>query len=216
MNRSEVKITAWGTSLFFLFCFFCLKTHLYHIPQKLQTRCIELIESVGGTCRKISLNGRYAKIAGTVADKKIADSLKTALSQIPGIRLIAADFQLHEDSVKVLQIQWFSNQHIYFKKNSVDLPPSAICILDSLATFLKQHTKIHLTIRGNTDSQGSNLFNQVLSEKRAYTVRKALIRSDCDSTQLHALGLGEQLADSLSLEDSLIRRVDFYFKKDTL
>jgi len=216
MNRSEIKISVWGSLFFIFLCFFCLKTHLYRIPYQLKSRCIEQIESLGGTCTYISLNGRRARVAGTVTDEKIIGRLKTALPRIPGLRVISADFQLDEDTIKVSKMRWLSNQHIYFKKNSAELHPSAKGILDSLVAFLKQHSTMHLDIRGHTDSRGSQLFNKVLSEKRAYTIRDMLLHSNCDSTRLHTFGMGELLADSLSLEDSLARRVDFNLKEDSL
>jgi outer membrane protein OmpA-like peptidoglycan-associated protein len=216
MNRSDIKIIVWGSLLFFFLCFMCLRTHLHRIPQKLQAKCIEQIELMGGTCTEIAMDGRHARITGTVTDENRIDSLNAALSRIPGIRLITADFHLHENTVKLVRMRSLSKRHLYFNKNSAELPPSARTLIDSLAAFLKKYKNMHLVINGHADAAGSRLFNQILSKKRASTVREAMIHFDCDSARLHAFGLGEQLADSLSLTDSLARRVDFYLKEVSL
>ncbi|MFC1569868.1 OmpA family protein [bacterium] len=159
------------------------------------------------------MKGRKAEIVGTVPNETLIDSLKSSLSQIPGIQIVFANFTIHEDSIKASYIRQLSNRHVYFQTNSVQLPPSSEITIDSLAAFLKQYTRMHLTIQGHTDSEGDSLYNQNLSIERASSIYNRLIQFDCDSTRMHVIGLGEDLTDSLQFLDSLARRVDFIFKE---
>ena len=173
---------------------------------------MEQIEAMGGRCLEITFDGRSADIQGTVPDTTIIDSLNRRLLRIPGIRFISARFGFHEDSLKMERMRQLSNRHIYFQKNSAQLPDSSIHILDGLASFMKKYPDLHLTISGHTDSEGDSIYNLELSEGRALLVRNKLIQKKCDSSRLHIRGLGEQLADTVSA-DAYARRVDFIFKE---
>ncbi|MBN1781927.1 OmpA family protein [bacterium] len=194
-------------------CTCCLRTHLERIPVSLRIQCVDVISSFRAECTSIAMDGRDVQIVGKVADIASIDSIESALSAIEGLRNIQTDFQLHEDVRKNLWIRTLSNREIYFGKDSSSPPVSSESLIDSLTDFLNRYPDMHLTIYGHSDTEGDSLYNMILSEKRADSVRAALNRKGCHDDRLTAVALGEQAADSLILSDSRARRVHFKFEE---
>jgi outer membrane protein OmpA-like peptidoglycan-associated protein len=80
---------------------------------------------------------------------------------------------------------------VLFETNASTLFPAAKERLNKVAEALLVNKSKKLTIEGYTDSQGSNEHNQVLSQKRAETVRQYLISRGYPENLIQASGLGE-------------------------
>lgn len=80
---------------------------------------------------------------------------------------------------------------VVFDVNKADLKPGGIVTVDKLANFLDEYPTRKVMIEGFTDSTGSADYNQGLSERRALTVRNALIDKRIDSTRIDIKGYGE-------------------------
>ena len=63
--------------------------------------------------------------------------------------------------------------------------------IESLAEFMKTYPSVTTTVEGHTDSVGSDSYNQNLSERRANSVREALISEGVDSSRVSSVGYGE-------------------------
>ena len=63
--------------------------------------------------------------------------------------------------------------------------------IQSLAEFMKTYPSVTTTVEGHTDSVGSDVYNQRLSERRANAVRQALIAEGVDASRVSAVGHGE-------------------------
>jgi len=63
--------------------------------------------------------------------------------------------------------------------------------VDKLANILKQYANIHIEVAGHTDSDGSAIFNQKLSQSRVDTVKNRLISKGINTGRLTAKGYGE-------------------------
>ena len=68
---------------------------------------------------------------------------------------------------------------------------ATIASLDAMREILRNYPNAKFSIEGHTDSDGSNAFNQKLSEDRANAVRNALIEKGVKSDNLTAVGFGE-------------------------
>tara|TARA_B100001750_G_scaffold210486_1_gene191085 strand:- start:5498 stop:5962 length:465 start_codon:yes stop_codon:yes gene_type:complete len=67
------------------------------------------------------------------------------------------------------------DEHIHFETDSDVIQPRSGSILDHLADTILHHPEIDaLKIVGHTDTQGDDLHNQDLSERRAGSVARAL------------------------------------------
>ena len=63
--------------------------------------------------------------------------------------------------------------------------------LDKIAAMLKSEQDMQLIIEGHTDSDGTTEHNQVLSQKRAESVKSYLVNSGISSSRLFTEGYGE-------------------------
>ena len=83
--------------------------------------------------------------------------------------------------------------------------------IQSLAEFMRTYPSVTTTVEGHTDSVGSDAYNQNLSERRANSVRQALIDEGVEASRVNAVGYGESrpIADN-STDDgrAMNRRVE--------
>jgi type IX secretion system PorP/SprF family membrane protein len=80
---------------------------------------------------------------------------------------------------------------LLFKVNSADIDDRSMNLLNQLVDFMNQNPTIRLEIGGHTDSDGSDAFNQQLSESRAKSAVKYLVSRGISESRLVAKGYGE-------------------------
>lgn len=81
---------------------------------------------------------------------------------------------------------------IGFQSASYALDPSIYPTLNGIAKILVEYPETSLTIEGHTDSTGSDVTNQTLSEQRAESVRAQLISQGVAGGRANARGFGER------------------------
>lgn len=81
--------------------------------------------------------------------------------------------------------------NITFDTDSATINSRAYTPLNDLASTLSQFDQTQITIAGHTDSRGSDVYNQRLSERRAYSVRNYLIDRGVAAHRMQAIGYGE-------------------------
>jgi len=80
---------------------------------------------------------------------------------------------------------------ITFATGKADITPESENTLRKALKTLTTYTDISVEISGHTDNVGSEKSNQVLSEKRANSVRDWLVREGIDPARISAVGYGE-------------------------
>lgn len=80
---------------------------------------------------------------------------------------------------------------ILFDVDKTDLKDAAHTNLTKVAGVLNDYPATNLLIEGHTDSQGSDSYNQSLSERRADAVKAYLIEQGVAPARLKAKGYGE-------------------------
>ncbi|MDH3400100.1 MAG: OmpA family protein [Chromatiales bacterium] len=101
--------------------------------------------------------------------------------------------------------------NVTFATNSSDLRPEFFSVLDSVTLVLKEYDKTVIEVAGHTDSQGSEEYNQALSERRAGTVAGYLVNRGVLEMRVIPVGMGETrpVADNATPEGrALNRRVE--------
>jgi outer membrane protein OmpA-like peptidoglycan-associated protein len=80
---------------------------------------------------------------------------------------------------------------ILFATNSSDLQSTSRANLASLAKILMKYPDTNILVEGDTDSQGSESYNQALSERRAEAVANYLKGQGVAGSRISTVGLGE-------------------------
>jgi outer membrane protein OmpA-like peptidoglycan-associated protein len=80
---------------------------------------------------------------------------------------------------------------VLFDTGKAELNSGASRKLDQLAQFLSEHKDRRVQIDGFTDSVGSDGYNQELSERRANSVKSALLTRGIDSSRISTEGYGK-------------------------
>jgi outer membrane protein OmpA-like peptidoglycan-associated protein len=82
---------------------------------------------------------------------------------------------------------------VLFATGQWDLKPGAREKLAKIAGIVLSHPGLRLQLEGHTDSVGSEAYNQVLSERRADTVRDFLIQQGVNANAVTARGFGKSM-----------------------
>ena len=112
-----------------------------------------------------------------------------------------------QDIVRITYI----GSKLFFENNSDKLKVASLVLLDELTAILNKYEGATLFIDGHTDSNGSDDFNMVLSQKRTNSVKTYLNGKGISDSRLTATGFGESkpIADNkTSLGRSKNRRVE--------
>ncbi|WP_237883885.1 OmpA family protein [Pseudomonas sp. PGPR40] len=108
------------------------------------------------------------------------------------------------------------NGNVLFAYNQSDLMPEARSQLDSLMAKLQNADVVSVKVVGHTDSQGSDAYNQNLSERRASSVAAYLLGQGVTPNKLTSEGRGESqpVADNDTEEGrAQNRRVELHINR---
>ena len=94
---------------------------------------------------------------------------------------------------------------IFFDFDSSTLKPGAYSEINRISNVLNNYLQTTIRVEGHTDSTGSEDYNQRLSEKRAESVKDALIKKAVDPRRIYAVGYGE--SQPISSDNATNRRV---------
>ena len=105
--------------------------------------------------------------------------------------------------------------NLFFDFAKYDLLPYSIPELQRIATIIKTNN-LKVEIDGHTDNIGDEKTNQILSEKRANSVKEFLVNEGCDVSLLTIVGFGETKPVATNENEAgraKNRRVEFKFIK---
>jgi outer membrane protein OmpA-like peptidoglycan-associated protein len=106
---------------------------------------------------------------------------------------------------------------VLFDSGSAKLHPGGEDKIRDLAQVLQRYPRTRVEVVGHTDSQGSEQFNQELSERRATSVRDVLVRAGVAADRVGSRGAGElrPVATNESREGrAMNRRVEVVVRPD--
>ena len=81
---------------------------------------------------------------------------------------------------------------VYFNYDSSEIPPEYLNVVSANATYLVKYPTARVRLEGNTDERGSREYNIGLGERRAQTVRKALMAQGVADAQIVTVSYGEE------------------------
>lgn len=102
--------------------------------------------------------------------------------------------------------------NIYFASGSARLQPDSDFVLRQVVDIIERCPELRVQISGHTDSDGSNSYNQQLSEERARSVERYLVERGVDWRRLYTTGFGEDRPmrpNDSAFNKSRNRRIEF-------
>jgi outer membrane protein OmpA-like peptidoglycan-associated protein len=160
------------------------------------------VNDAEGKRNQVRLDARTAE--ADAAKRQVVRSQQTVNRQ--ATELAVADANSQRDQALIAQQDILINElnakktarglvitlgDVLFRSNKANLQSGGLRNLDKLADFLNQYPDYKLLVEGYTDSRGSVDMNQELSDRRAYSVRTALVDSGVNSDRVKTRGYGE-------------------------
>jgi len=81
---------------------------------------------------------------------------------------------------------------VYFDYNSSEIPQEYLAVVSANAAYLVKYPTARLRLEGNTDERGSPEYNIGLGERRAQTVRRAMLAKGVADGQMTTVSYGEE------------------------
>ncbi|MHC8292190.1 OmpA family protein [Pseudomonas sp. LB3P58] len=167
-------------------------------------------------------NQRVEVAKQTIALRNAEANLKNASAQRAQARLDARDAQIKQlqDSLNAKQTDrgtLVTFGDVLFATNKADLKSSGLVNINKLAQFLSENPDRKVIVEGYTDSTGTANHNQSLSERRAGSVRTALVKMGVDPVRIVAQGYGKEypVAENSSVSGrAMNRRVEVTISND--
>ena len=112
--------------------------------------------------------------------------------ECPEVAGLASNKGCPEVTAAVLETVSMDAKSIYFNTGKATFRSEDVPVkIESISALLKQYPTAKFSIEGHTDSDGSDAFNQKLSQERADVVKNALIERGMKAENLSAVGYGE-------------------------
>lgn len=155
-------------------------------------------QAIGRDTKGTVIGAGIGAVAGGLAGNLIGSYMDKQEQQLR--QLEEASIQREQD---VLTATFKSD--FLFDLNSADLKTDAGGELDRVAGVLNDYPQTTIRVEGHTDASGSVEYNQTLSERRALTVKNALVQRGVDASRLETVGYGK--SRPISSNDADNRRV---------
>ena len=141
---------------------------------------------IGGKTGRI-VGAGIGGVAGGVVGYKMDQQIKTLREQTSGSGVDVTE----TDGGRAILVNLPDG--VTFDVGSATLRPSFRATLDKVAASMMQYPDSLIDVYGHTDSTGSDVFNQRLSEQRAATVMNYLISRGVPASRLRSQGFGESM-----------------------
>lgn len=164
------------------------------------TRINALIDTARARAKVVSLKSEVEQLrtAGAAANQaRVADAENAAANaqadaaaaraEAARLRTAMRDYQMKQTQLGATLVL----QDVVFETGKADLKPGASQRLRPLASYLQANPNVRVRVDAHTDAQGSDAYNQALSQRRAASVRAALASLGVDGGRIEMVGHGE-------------------------
>lgn len=147
----------------------------------------DFIDSPRGLSEQQVKPGKYI-LRVQAADYKI---IREPIELAPGERK-ELQFTLEPSKIVITKEKIELREEVFFDTGKATIKPESFAMLTEVAEVLKDNPDVtKVSVEGHTDSRGSDLANQKLSEARAASVRQFLIDKGVEPARLVSQGFGE-------------------------
>lgn len=108
-----------------------------------------------------------------------------------------------------------SKRSIYFDFDSYVVKDEYRPVVQAHAQYLRDNRNARVLLQGNTDERGSREYNLALGQRRADSVKHAMILSGAKEPQIESVSLGEEKPQGLGHDEASWaenRRVDIRYQ----
>ena len=171
---------------------------------------------------KASITGTELMVSGEALSDQAAEQIRTNVENglPPGfsgshdisVRQVTLVPEVDADECQTLLTDSMKQNSILFETAKAVIKPDSFGLLDRLSFVVRRCPAVTVEIAGHTDSDGSDEYNQSLSEERANAVRSHLVQTGIFVGRLRAVGYGETqpIADNSTDEGKARnRRIEF-------
>lgn len=85
-----------------------------------------------------------------------------------------------------------STNSVSFAFDSAEINDAGQMIISGYAAWLNANADVNVTVEGNCDERGSREYNLALGDKRADTLRSALVANGVDKARVDTVSFGEE------------------------
>jgi peptidoglycan-associated lipoprotein len=85
-----------------------------------------------------------------------------------------------------------AERSVYYEFDRYDIKEEYIPIIEAHANFLLEHPDIKIKIEGNCDDRGSREYNLALGQRRAESVKRAMLLLGVDENQIETVSFGAE------------------------
>ncbi len=205
-------LTGAGTLLLTLF-FVCVFTEVGAIEAQISTGVSEAIDNDELYWASVEVNGRDVVLTGAAPDvpaKKLAAAKALEVTGVAGVENLIE--VIGEAGTCQTQLdEYLAKETIAFRSGKADIADSSFHALGMLAMIVRT-CDAAIEIAGHTDDKGDAEVNMRLSQRRAETVAKHLVRHGVLADKVRAVGYGEAQPIADNRTDAgrkMNRRIEF-------
>lgn len=143
---------------------------------------------IGGDTKATLIGAGIGALVGGVAGNQIGKSMdaqEAAMRQ----QLAAVEAANIQRNADILAVTFKADA--LFDVNSFALKAGAMNEIQRVATVLNQYPQTSILVAGHTDSTGTEVYNQELSERRAMTVKNTLVGQGVSPDRIRTIGFGQ-------------------------
>lgn len=155
-------------------------------------------QAIGHNTKGTVIGAGIGAVVGGIAGNLIGSYMDQQEEQLR--QLEEANIQRNQD---VLTATFKSD--FLFDLNSSELKAGASSEINRVANVLSNFPQTTILVEGHTDASGAADYNQKLSERRALTVKNALVQRGVDPQRVDTVGYGK--SQPISSSDAANRRV---------
>jgi outer membrane protein OmpA-like peptidoglycan-associated protein len=131
------------------------------------------------------------------------------------------NIELDQKTAEIVEVdnkKLIAIENIYFDYNKAQIKKESTLSLNKIYTVLQENPAMKISINAHTDSRGSDKYNLILSEKRAFEAKQYLIKKGISQDRIESNGFGENESISSCKENcseaqyTTDRRVEFIIK----
>lgn len=136
---------------------------------------------------------------------RISDSIMLANKMVDEAKMLSEKLEKEKEAQRLaelekekadvknkIQNQIDTLEDIYFALNSSNLTTSSKNILNKLIAIINEHPKLLLEISSHTDSRGTAIYNQKLSERRLKSTLDYLFKNGVENDSIDGKAFGEE------------------------